>query len=178
MRRWVTALALTCAVSSALVGCSKGASSPAASGASSTATTPAATCPTTMQKSFVKTRFAADVGVIVGTTKHFVYTPYTQGKFTKGAHGRILSIIKAGAAAAVVVHFVHNAIDNAKADPALCKLLIQPLTDLSNALGSLKSKLKGGDLSAVTDLNSSVGMLESTAKSQGMSIVSKIAPGL
>ncbi|MGN6721075.1 MAG: hypothetical protein ACTHJM_00515 [Marmoricola sp.] len=126
----------------------------------------------------MKTRFVADIGLIIGSTRHFIYKPYTEGKFTKGAHGRIFALLKAGAAVAAIVHLTHNAIDNAKADPILCKVLIKPLTDIANALGSVVSKIKGGNLSAVTDLNSTASTLESTAKSQGLSVVSNVMSGI
>lgn len=179
MRRWVVALVLPFIVSVTLVGCGKSAENSTSAGDTTSAgTSAAATCPATRQKAFVKTRFATDIGLIVGTTRHFIYTPYTEGKFKKGAHGRIVAIVKAGVASAAVLHLTHNAIDNAKADPTLCKVLIKPLTELSNALDGIKGKLLGGDFSAVTDLGSTVGGLESAAKGQGLSVVSGLIPGL
>lgn len=183
MRRWVATLVLPMAVALALAGCGTKSSSttptPGSSDSMSAGATGAASaCPSTPQGTLVKTRFAVDIGLIIGTTKHFIYNAYTQGKFAKGAHGRIAAIVKAGLAAAAVLHLTHNAIRNAKADPLLCKALIQPLTTLSDALSGLKSKLFSGDLTAVTNLGGTVTSIESAAKGQGMSVVSGLIPGL
>jgi hypothetical protein len=174
MRRWITALVLPLIVAVALTGCSK---TTTASGTPSTGAT-ASACPTTEQGTLVKTRFAVDLGLIVGTTHHFIYDAFKQGKFTKGAPHRLSTIIKAGIAAAAVVHLAHNAINNAKADPLLCNALIQPLTDLTNALDGIKSKLFGGDFSSLTNLGGTLTGIETAAKGQGLNVVRGLIPGL
>lgn len=178
MRRWVTALVMPFVVSLALVGCGKSANTETTSDTTSPGVSAASTCPSSPQRTLVKTRFAADIGLIIGTTKHFIYTPYTEGKFAKGAHGRILAIVKAGAAGAAVLHLTHNAIDNAKADPTLCKVLLQPLTHLASVLSGLKGKLLSGDLSGVGGVASTVDGLGSAASGQGLKVVSGLIPGL
>lgn len=183
MRRWLTAIALTFAVAFALVGCGKSGSTAANSGTSggsngAAATNAAATCPTSAQKTLVKTRFAADLGAIVFSTKHWLITPYQEGKLSKGHSGRLLAILKAGAAGLAIYKATENAISNAKADPTLCNVLIQPLTDLSNALSGLKSKLMGGDLSGIQNLDGTVSSLESGAKGQLGNLAQSALPGL
>lgn len=175
MRRWVVALVLPLIVSFGLVGCGSKTNS-------TTTNTPpanAASCPTTTQKSFVKTRFVADLGLIIGSAKHFIYTPYTQGSFTTGStFHKVKAIAKAGAAALVIEHFTKNAISNAEADPTLCKVLVQPMQDVANALGAVKDKLLHGDTSGITNLSGSVSTLESTAKSNGLNVVEGLIPGV
>jgi hypothetical protein len=142
------------------------------------ATDAASTCPTTERGHLVKTRFAIDLGAIIGSAEHFIYKPFKEGKFHQGVHGRISAIIKAGLAAGIIVHFTHAAITNAKNDPLLCKALIQPLTDLGNALNGIRSKLFSGDFSAVSNLGGTLTSIESAATGQGLSVVKSFLPGL
>lgn len=183
MRRWVPVLALLSIVLSCAVGCSKsatptGSTTVGADPGSTPVVSAASHCPATPQRTLVKTRFAADLGLIIGTTRHFIYKPFTQGGFAQGAHGRLRAIFKAGVAAAAVLHLTHNAVDNAAADPTLCRLLIQPLTAISTALEGIKTKLLTGDVTSISGLGSTLGSLESTAKSHGLAVVSSVIPGL
>ncbi len=116
-------------------------------------TTPAAassgasgsSCPTSNTTSFAKTRFVADLGGAAFALRRYVYQPYKAGKFTKGANGRTVALIKAAAAAAASVKLLHNADANAKANPTLCRTIAAPLSSLiSTVSGLTHSTLDGG----------------------------------
>lgn len=94
-----------------------------------------------------------------------VVQPYQGGKFTKGASGRTIAIVKAGVAAATTTKLLKNATANAKAkakaNPTLCKTVTGPLTTLSTSLGGVVSSLKSGSLntgalSGITGLLSTI----------------------
>lgn len=150
-------------------------STPDSSSSAATQATPAAaSCPTENTKAWAKTRFVANVALIVGTTSHFIVTPYKAGKLNKDASGHTFARIKAGAAALFVLKQAKDAVELVKANPLLCKSLLTPLTNLVDTLGTLKSKILGGDLGAIAGLDSLMGTLTSGAKSGGLSIVPKI----
>jgi hypothetical protein len=119
------------------------------------------TCPTDNTKMFPKVRFAADLGLAFGSVKHWIYTPYKEGKFQKGADGKIIATAKAVAAAALAAKLLSNAVDNANADPLLCKTVGKPLASLTDAISGLKGKILSGDLTSLTGIVGSIGGLES-----------------
>jgi hypothetical protein len=128
-----------------------GGSSSSVAGATSTGstdTTSSTDCPTTNTKSFAKTRFVSDVGGALFLTNRYVLQPYRAGKFTKGAGGRTVALIKAAAAVAATTKLLKNAQSNAKANPTLCKSVSGPLTRLTNGLSGVVGGLKSGSLSA------------------------------
>lgn len=140
-----------------LVGCggsgSSGSSGGAVTGGSATPTlspsaspgaTAAAACPTENTRNFAKTRFVADVGGAAFLVNRYIYRPYRDGAFTRGAQGRTVALIKAGAAAAASAKLLSNARKNAEANPTLCRTVAAPLGRLTDTLGGLTTSLREG----------------------------------
>ena len=155
------------------VACSSGSSSTNAAAANGAAVgvaasaTPAA-CPTKNTESFAKTKFVADVAIAGGAFKRYIYTPAKDGKFKKGANGRVLAFVKAAAAGALTVNRLEAAKTAAQANPTLCKLLAEPIAKFSAAVSGLISKAKGGSIDPA-DVNNAGGYLANLhgAASQG-----------
>lgn len=152
-------------------GSHKSASSASAAGGGATGApvSSSATCPAHNTRSFAKTRFVADAALAGGAFKHWIYTPMKEGKFKKGAHGRIKSIVKAVAAGAFTVNRLNAAKTNAQASPLLCKLTIAPLTKFQAAIAGIVHKGKTGnvDPSAVTSASGLLERFRSGAASGG-----------
>ena len=121
-------------------------SASANSNASVVATATPAACPTKNTESFAKTKFVADVAVAGGAFKRYIYTPAKDGKFKKGANGRVLAFVKAAAAGALTVNRLEAAKTAAQANPTLCKLLAEPIARFSAAVSGLIGKAKGGSI--------------------------------
>jgi hypothetical protein len=140
----------------------------AGAGASVVATATPGACPTKNTESFAKTKFVADVALAGGAFKRYLYTPAKAGKFQKGAHGKILALVKAAAAGAFVINRLDAAKNAAEANPTLCKLLAAPVAKFSAAVSGLIGKAKGGSISP-SDVNSGNGFLSDlhNASSQG-----------
>lgn len=132
-------------------------------------------CPTENTNSFAKTRFVADLGGAAFLARRYLYTPYQQGKFKKGASGRTFALVKAAAAAATTAKLLKNASENAKANPTLCKTVAGPLAQASTAVSGLVSQLKTGGFSAgaLGGLASQFGQLKSLAGKAGVSVPEK-----
>ena len=128
------------------------------------------TCPSSNTTSFAKTKFVLHVGLAAGTFHRYIYKPFKAGTLKSGAHGRILALTKAGATTLFDVHELDKAVDDVKANPTLCKVLISPLTKLTSAFGDLKAKLTHGDTSSLDSVNSSIGSIESSSASGGAPI--------
>src|SRR3984885_11251720 len=133
------------------VACSSSSSSTNAAAANGAAVSVAATatpsaCPTKNTESFAKTKFVADVAIAGGAFKRYIYTPAKDGKFKKGANGRVLAFVKAAAAGALTVNRLEAAKTAAEANPTLCKLLAQPIANFSAAVSGLINKAKGGSI--------------------------------
>jgi len=128
-------------------------------------------CPTSETRSFAKTKFVADVALAGGAFKHWIYDPAKAGKFAKGAHGKVLALVKAAAAGAFAINRLKAAETNAQSDPTLCKLLIAPIRNFSSALTGLVDKAKGGSISPsdVESGNSALTSLHSAADQGGTS---------
>ncbi|GAA4400918.1 hypothetical protein [Tsukamurella soli] len=161
-------------------GCGSKKSSTAASTAAATVATAAAsataasdngdvdlTCPTSNTTSFAKTKFATHAAAATGAFRHWIYKPYKAGTFAKGAHGRVVGFVKAGAAALFVKHELRLTAEDAKASPALCKAIAKPLSDLANKITGVVSKAKGGDLSGIDGLNTDTNSLLAGADKSG-----------
>lgn len=127
-------------------------------------------CPTTNTRKFAKTRFATDVGLTVGTFHHWIWKPYKEGKFHKGAHGRIKATIKAVGVSALDLKLMSNAKKNVEANPTLCKVLAAPIAKATHELGGLKGKVTSGDLSSLTSLEGTLSGIMSTGNKHGMGI--------
>ncbi|WP_265444921.1 hypothetical protein [Flexivirga meconopsidis] len=167
-----------------ITGCNSGSGSSAASsqpaaGGSSTAVasagasaSPASTqqCPTSNTRSFAKTRFVTDLGLAAGTFHRWLYKPYQDGQFKKGANGRIKAGIKAAAITALDIKLLDNAKKNAQANPTLCKHLYQPISNAVDKLGNLKGEITSGNLTSAVATNGILGSILSTAKQNGLNV--------
>jgi len=86
--------------------------------AQSTPGTAAADCPTGGNtKDFAKTRFVLHAAEGFGVFHRYLYKPYRNGAFRKGASGRIRTFLKAGAAALFIKRQVRRATEDAKGTP-------------------------------------------------------------
>ncbi len=121
---------------------STNAASATGAAASVAATSTPAACPTKNTESFAKTKFVADVAIAGGAFKRYIYTPAKDGKFKKGANGRVLAFVKAAAAGALTVNRLEAAKTAAQANPTLCKLLAEPIAKFSAAVSGLIGKAK------------------------------------
>lgn len=130
-------------------------------------------CPTKNDKAFAKTRFVANVGIIVGTFHHWIWKPYKAGKFTKGAKGRTVALIKAGLAAAFIANRTNAAVKDAKASPALCKSIGGPLSAAAAKLNGLKDAIKGGNFGELAAINSVFATVTSVMAAAGMHVKEK-----
>ena len=159
-------LAFTAACSSK--SSSTNAASATGAAASVAATSTPAACPTKNTESFAKTKFVADVAIAGGAFKRYIYTPAKDGKFKKGANGRVLAFVKAAAAGALTVNRLEAAKTAAQANPTLCKLLAEPIARFSAAVSGLISKAKGGSIDP-SDVDNAGGYLSDLhgAASQG-----------
>jgi hypothetical protein len=153
--------------------CSSSSSTGASAGAvaSGVVATSPSTCPTAQTKKFAKTLFVADAALAGGAFKRYIYTPAKDGKFKKGTKGRILALVKAGAAGLFVVNRLKAATVNVQNDPTLCKLLIAPVQKFTSAVSGLVSKAKSGGInpSDVDSGNSLLSQLHDAATSGGTS---------
>ena len=153
--------------------CSSKSSSTNAAPATGAAVSVAATstpfaCPTKNTESFAKTKFVADLAIAGGAFKRYIYTPAKDGKFKKGANGRVLAFVKAAAAGGLTVNRLEAAKTAAQANPTLCKLLAEPVAKFSAAVSGLISKAKGGSIDP-SDVDNATGYLSDLhgAASQG-----------
>ncbi len=160
----IALLAVTTACSSSSSSTVNAASATGTAAASASATA----CPTSNTKSFAKTRFVADVALAGGAFKRYIYTPAKDGKFKKGAKGKVLALVKAAAAGAFTINRLKAASEAAQANPTLCKLLAQPIAKFSAAVSGLISKAKSGSINPA-DVTSPDGLLSDLhgAASQG-----------
>lgn len=132
----------------AVVACGPTSSGTSAAGtAGATVSASPGTCPTANTEAFAKTRFVADAALAGGAFKHYIYTPAREGKLRKGAHGRVLALIKAVAAGAFVIGRLHAAELAAQANPTLCKLLVAPAARFESAISSLIGRAQSGSIS-------------------------------
>ena len=151
--------------------CSSSSSSAPSAGSGGTAAgvSSSTSCPTSNTKSFAKTRFVADAALAGGAFKRWIYDPATAGKFSHGAHGRVLALVKAAAAGAFVINRLDAAKSAAEANPTLCKLIVAPLSKLKSSITGLVSKSHNGSINAsdVTSTNSQLEGFRSAATQGG-----------
>jgi len=159
-------LAFTAACSSK--SSSTNAAAAAGAAVSVAATSTPAACPTKNTESFAKTKFVADLAIAGGAFKRYIYTPAKDGKFKKGANGRVLAFVKAAAAGALTVNRLEAAKTAAQANPTLCRLLAEPIAKFSAAVSGLIGKAKGGSIDP-SDVDNASGYLSDLhgAASQG-----------
>ena len=144
---------------------------PAGSAATGSDTAAVGTCPTSNTKTFAKTKFVLHAGLAFGAFHRYLYKPFRAGSFSKGAHGRFTSFVKAGLATVFIEHEIRLASGDVQANPTLCKLIASPLRTLSSDVSGAVSQLRSGSTSAIEGAQSSLGSITSLAKSQGTSIV-------
>lgn len=130
-------------------------------------------CPTSNTRSFAKTRFVGDVGLVAGSFHRYIYKPYQAGTFQKGADGRTKALVKAGITAAADAKLINNAYENVQASPALCKVLIGPLGQLKDAMGGLKGQITSGNLGAIANVEGLVNQVTSKSSANGAPITEK-----
>ncbi len=157
---------------------SSGQTAAATAGDTAAAGTSSTDCPSDNTRSFAKTRFVADVGGALFLANRYVLQPYKAGKFTKGASGRTVALIKAATAVAATTKLLKNAQTNAQANPTLCKAVSGPLSKLTNAMGGLTSGLKSGSLptSALAGIGGLLGTVKSAAGKAGIPVSEQSVP--
>jgi hypothetical protein len=140
-------------------------------GAGAGSSASATTCPTSSTKAFAKTKFVADIALAGGAFKRWIYTPAKDGKFKKGAQGKVAALVKAAAAGAFTINRLDAAKNAAEADPTLCKVLVAPLANFGAEVQGLISKAKSGvgsiNPSDVTSGNTSLASLHAAASEVG-----------
>nr|WP_203634184.1 hypothetical protein [Streptomyces sp. SID10815] len=146
-----------------------GADRPAAAVA---AATPSPTTSAERQK-FAKTRFVANAGLAAGATYQWIWKPYKEGKFKKGAHGRKVTLVKAGLAGAFTYNRLKAAVRNAQGDPLLSKALA-PLNEAIAGLKDLPAKLRKGDGSAAQSFNDAINKVKGAGKDAGAPVKDKV----
>jgi hypothetical protein len=153
---------------------------PACGGSASTSMNGGSAGPTsTVEKQkLAKTRFVANAGLAAGATYQWIVKPYRNGKFKKGADGRTFALVKAGLAGTFAYNRLKHAVQNAKGDPTLAKL-VAPLTGGIAALKSLPGKLKRGESTdqVVKEYQDTVNEVKSAGKEAGATVTDK-APSL
>jgi hypothetical protein len=144
------------------------------SGGASTKSASASSC-VKYNKSFPKTKFLLHGGLAAGAFHQYIYKPLRQGAFKNGAPKRKGSYVKAGLAAAFVVHELKEARVDALSDERLCKYAT-PLANFDAKAGVLLAKLKGGKAgeSDITDTNS---VLDALQKTSGLKDKKAFVPG-
>lgn len=118
----------------------------------------------------ISARQVTHLGLTAGTFHRYIYKPFKAGAFNKGTHGRILALVKAAATAAADAKLLSNAVKNIQANPTLCNVLCQPMTDLATHLSALKSDLASGNLGAVDSAGSVVSGLLAKTTSTGLHV--------
>ncbi|TXJ84319.1 hypothetical protein E2C11_07010 [Streptomyces lavendulae] len=180
IRRLCLALAVCCALVAGGTAC--GSSNAGAHPSTKTAVTtvalnqPAAEpSPSTSaeKQKFAKTRFVANAGLAAGATYQWIYKPWKAGKFKKGAHGRKLALVKAGAAGLFTYNRLKAAERNAKGDPLLSKA-IAPLSKSIESLKGLSTKLRHGDTGAAGGFNDVITNVKDAGKSAGAPVQNKV----
>lgn len=138
------------------------------------AVTPTSTS-TFEQQKLAKTRFVANAGLAAGAAYQWIVKPYRAGKFTKGADGRTLALVKAGLAGAFTYNRLKAAVNNAKGDPLLSRA-VAPLSAGIESLKDLGTKLRKGEAGAadVGAFESVINSVKDAGKSAGAEVVEKV----
>jgi hypothetical protein len=158
----------------ALTGCTKSNDAPVTeqggptigAPAPSTSPTTSVACPSVPARRLAKTRFVANAGLAAGAFKRYIYDAHKQGRFKAGAPGRKAAIVKAAAAGLFVTDQLRRAKTNAQADPALCRVLREPLDRLTTAVSGMADNLKRGEVD-ITDIAAVSGGLEGFRRTAG-----------
>ncbi|CAM5572065.1 hypothetical protein [Streptomyces narbonensis] len=167
--RGVVALVLSCTLLLTTAACGDDDTQSA-----SAATTPTASA-TFEQQKLAKTRFVANAGLAAGAAYQWIVKPYRAGKFTKGADGRTIALVKAGLAGAFTYNRLKAAVNNAKGDPLLSKA-VAPLSAGIESLKDLGTKLRKGEAGAadVGAFESVINSVKDAGKSAGAEVVDQV----
>lgn len=130
-----------------LAGCGSSKSTSSNTTVAGVATGSGAPCPTTETASLAKTKFVLHAGLASGAFYHWIFEPMRAGAFRSGHSGRLRAILKAGLAAAFVVHELRVARTDAAQDPTLCKIVVHPIDTIETAFSSVEGKVKRGSAS-------------------------------
>ncbi|GHE77722.1 hypothetical protein GCM10014715_36270 [Streptomyces spiralis] len=134
--------------------------------------TPSPTTSAEKQK-FAKTRFVANAALAAGATYQWIWKPYKEGKFKKGAKHRKTTLLKAGLAGAFTYNRLKAAVHNAQGDPILSKALA-PLNAAIAGLKDLPNKLRKGDGSAAKSFNDTINKVKDAGKSAGAPVNNQV----
>ncbi|GAA2894270.1 hypothetical protein [Streptomyces mexicanus] len=174
IRRLAVALTLCCALLAGSAGWATAQSDGQHSRPTTTAVAAEPSPSTTAERQkFAKTRFVANAALAAGATYQWIWKPYKEGKFKKGAPHRKATLIKAGLAGAFTYNRLKAAVRNAQGDPTLSKALA-PLNSAIAGLKELPSKLRKGDGSAVDSFNDTINKVKDAGKSAGAPVKDKV----
>jgi hypothetical protein len=169
--------AAACSSSSSSTPAGTSASQTASSTVTQTASPSTTSCASVGTRKIPKTRLLADLALTYGAFHRYLYKPYKAGAFHKGANGRTKAIIKAGLATAAIVKLLSNAMQNAAADPTLCKF-VPSIDNIKASLSNLANKIKGGTATS-NDADSTNSLFEQLKSGTGFTPPSNSSlPGL
>jgi hypothetical protein len=157
----------------AVAGCGSSSSSSSAA-ASTSASSAAVSSSSTGSISNTKAKFVLHAGLAFGAFHRWIYGPLKAGDF-KSPLSHKAAVVKAGLAAAFVVHELKLALQDAQADATLSKL-VAPITAVQTKLEGAVSSIKSGNVSSSTlqSLESDVNSIKGQASSSGSSIIDQI----
>lgn len=137
----------------------------ASANATQSASPSSATCASAGTRKIPKTRLLADLGLTYGLFHRYLYKPYKAGSFHKGANGRTAAIIKAALASAAIIKLLSNAVENAAADPTLCKY-VPNIDSIKSSLSSITGKIKDGTATS-SDVDSTSNLFDQLKNGPG-----------
>ncbi|MDN3263444.1 hypothetical protein QWJ26_27255 [Streptomyces sp. CSDS2] len=175
IRRLIVALTLCCALVAGATACGSGQQSSTRNTSAAAQAVPAvdSPSPSAEHQKFAKTRFVANAGLAAGATYQWIVKPWKAGKFKKGAKGRRLALVKAGAAGLFAYNRLKAAQRNAQGDPTLSKALV-PLGAGIESLKGLASKLRKGDESAAGPFDDIIGQIKEAGRSAGAPVKEQV----
>jgi len=175
IRRCFVLLALVSALAFVVAGCgsSKSSSASASSSSASPATatgSASASSSTTSTVSHAKTKFVLHAGLAFGAFHRWIYKPAKAGELSHPLQHKATTV-KAALAAGFVYHQLKLALDDAKADPTLSKV-VDPLTNLIDKIKALPGEIKGGGTTSgsADNLNGMISSIKDHASSAGQPI--------
>ncbi|MEU6405933.1 hypothetical protein [Streptomyces sp. NPDC046985] len=125
------------------------------------------------RQKFAKTRFVANAALAAGASYKWIWKPYKDGKFKKGASHRKVNLVKAAVAGAFTYNRLKAAVRNAQGDPTLAKALA-PLSSAIAGLKDLPAKLRKGDDSAAGGFNDVINKVKDAGKGAGAPVKDKV----
>lgn len=129
---------------------------------------------------FAKTKFLLHAGLAAGAFHRYIYKPYRQGSFRRGAPGRKKAIAKAGAAGLFAAHELKVARKDALASDTLRRRVVNPLDRVAGRFTNLGGALKGGrvDAAALQGASRALETLRSRSGQAGAPIKDAPAPNI